>query len=792
MGAGKFPYKIPGIQSPIKARSLIVLFLLMLIKGLEGQPQLLDSLKHEIRFAQNDTLLLLYLEKIAIEYSELNPDSALYYSEKILPIAKRLHFGLEEVVAMGEKGYALLNLGNYPRALQILLSARTQAEDPSIEQSVLPYNFPVTDDYTDRSVSPHLQRLTKLSRILHYTGILFSTSGNYERAISYYLAALTLAEQSNNLRVQVGIYNTSGRAYLSLGKPDSALICMQKAYDYAITSGFPKYLGSILLNTGRIYLSLKQTENARKYFFWALNESHQHSYLRGVVATQLALADLYRLSGQTDSSLHHLQMGLSVARSLNSPDLLLRSYTALAEYYKKTGLTDSTVKYQSLIIKINDSLFNSKQIQQFQNIDFDAKQRELDMEAAKKAYQYRLQKYILLGGLAVFLTAAIALYMSNRQRQKTNALLQKHNREIETALAHLKTTQAQLIQSEKMASLGELTAGIAHEIQNPLNFINNFSEINRELLDEVEEERNLSVPRDEQQGMGISGPDKEAVAWTDPPGISSPSDPAKPGGWDSGKDRNENRVTATLHTIKENQEKILQHGRRADAIVKAMLQHSQRNTGVKSSTDINALTEEYLRLAYHSFQTAKAKDFKVRLKTRFDPLAEKIDVIPQEIGRVLINLFSNAFYFVNEKSKMVNSGRVSEEDHPRLEYQNGPDSPIYEPEISVTTHQLDSGIEIRVRDNGPGIPAWALDKIFQPFFTTKSPGEGTGLGLSLAYDIVKAHGGTITVNSSTLPPGETIRAVSLKDPATDPERTDGLLNSGTEFIVFLPGPDNQL
>jgi len=281
-----------------------------------------------------------------------------------------------------------------------------------------------------------------------------------------------------------------------------------------------------------------------------------------------------------------------------------------------------------------------------------------------------------------------------RERARTKERELAQAREIEKAYHELKRTQAQLIQSEKMASLGELTAGVAHEIQNPLNFMNNFSEVNVELIAEM----------------------KQEIA-----------------------KGNIEEVKAIANDIEDNEEKITHHGRRADAIVKGMLQHSRVSTGQKELVDINALTNEYLRLSYHGFK-AKDKNFNTTINTDFDDSIGKVNIIPQDIGRVLLNLFNNAFYAVQQKKIQVDG--------------------TYEPSVSVTTKRLNGKIEIRVQDNGLGIPHKITDKIFQPFFTTKATGEGTGLGLSLSYDIVKAHGGELKVNSKE---GE-----------------------GAEFIIVLP------
>jgi signal transduction histidine kinase len=259
--------------------------------------------------------------------------------------------------------------------------------------------------------------------------------------------------------------------------------------------------------------------------------------------------------------------------------------------------------------------------------------------------------------------------------------LEKTKQDLEATLTDLKSTQAQLIQSEKMASLGELTAGIAHEIQNPLNFVKNFSEVNTDLLLEMKEHINNG---------------------------------------------NINEVKAIATDVIDNQEKINHHGNRADAIVKGMLQHSRKSEGKKEPTEINKLADEYLRLAYHGLR-AKDKSFNTDFKTDFDESIGEINIVPQDIGRVLLNLFNNAFYAVNEKKKTA--------------------SDSYQPTVTVQTKKLNGKIEIVVKDNGNGIPQNIIDKIFQPFFTTKPTGQGTGLGLSLAYDIIKAHGGELKVET---------------------------------------------
>lgn len=277
--------------------------------------------------------------------------------------------------------------------------------------------------------------------------------------------------------------------------------------------------------------------------------------------------------------------------------------------------------------------------------------------------------------------AALKAELETQVAARTKELLNQ-KQQLEKTVDDLKAAQLQLIQSEKMASLGELTAGIAHEIQNPLNFVNNFSEVNKELLAEM----------------------NDAIAKGD---------------------YEEAKVLAL--DITSNEEKITFHGKRADAIVKGMLQHSRASTGQKEATDINILCDEYLRLAYHGLR-AKDKTFNAKFETDFDEQIGKINIVPQDIGRVILNMINNAFYAVSEKKKTAPAS--------------------YEPAVKVTTRKENTFVEIRVSDNGNGIPQHVLEKIFQPFFTTKPTGQGTGLGLSLSYDIVKAHGGDIKVETT--------------------------------------------
>ena len=355
----------------------------------------------------------------------------------------------------------------------------------------------------------------------------------------------------------------------------------------------------------------------------------------------------------------------------------IRDYKLLAEVYDKMGDAEKSKENYKKYISLQDSLLADQR--KLSNISFEAEQqmneKELSINQLKSENKISaLTRNFSFGIIALVLLLSGVIYYRYKSKQKANAVLEK-------TLTDLKSTQTQLIQAEKMASLGELTAGIAHEIQNPLNFVNNFSEVSNELIDEMNAELN-------------KGDLEEAKA--------------------------------IALDVKSNLEKINHHGKRAEAIVKGMLQHSQSSTGQKEPTDINKLAGEYLRLANHGLR-AKDKSFNATMKTDFDESIGGINIIPQNIGRVLLNLYNNAFYAVDEKKK---SGVEN-----------------YEPTVTLSTKKINGKIEISVADNGNGIPSSIKDKIFQPFFTTKPTGQGTGLGLSLAYDIVKAHGGELKVET---------------------------------------------
>jgi len=429
-------------------------------------------------------------------------------------------------------------------------------------------------------------------------------------------------------------------------------------------------------------------EQAKKYLHIGTMESIKVNNTFFLAWNYNLLANLFKKTNIPDSCIYYAHISLPLWRAHNFGAFAVNASTLLTQVYESQNKPDSTIKYMKLIMAAKDSVFNQSKVKEFEKFVFDEEKRKQDIQQAKEKYNNRIKMYALLATITVLLLIAFILWRNNRQKQKSK-------KKIEDAYEELKLTQAQLIQSEKMASLGELTAGIAHEIQNPLNFVNNFSEVSNELIDEM-------------NGELDKGDIQEAKIIAD--------------------------------DIKQNLEKINHHGRRADGIVKGMLQHSRTSSGQKEPADINKLADEYLRLSYHGLR-AKDKSFNAEIKTDFDSSIGNINVVPQDIGRVILNLINNAFYAVTERSQAELEG--------------------YKRSVTVSTKKLSEKIEISVKDNGNGVPFSIREKIFQPFFTTKPTGQGTGLGLSLAYDIVKAHGGEIKVESK--------------------ER------EGTSFIIQLPG-----
>ena len=582
---------------------------------------------------------------------EADPLYILDLAAKIYKISQKNNDRNAEATAWTDYGQGYRLMGNYTKALEC--------------------------HYKAIAIATKFGNNAQIAHSYNQLGNIYKDREENDKAIEIYRIALFYSEAARAKIVKYAPPLNLGTVYLNEGKLDSSIYYSNRALEvlYLTNENQNRFIPTMLGNLGGAYSRMNKKKEAEKYFQRALSivTKSDYTYTRIKQGVFFTVSEHFRRNQQMDSCLYYAKMSIAAVENTHYSYLMTKPAKMLSEIYDGKN-ADSTVKYLKIYLKTNEVINSTRVTQQLQMMAFEEEQRKLELEQARKEAQARLKIYFLIAGLLLVSLFGLLMLRNNKQKQKINAKL-------ENTLTNLQATQKQLVQSEKMASLGELTAGIAHEIQNPLNFVNNFADLNIELIDELQQELK-------------TGNTEEAIA------ISN--------------------------DIKDNEQKINHHGKRADAIVKGMLQHSNSGSGKKEPTDINALADEYLRLSYHGLR-AKDNSFNATTKTDLDESIGNINIIPQDIGRVLLNLINNAFYVVNEKSKQHIEG--------------------YEPTVSLSTRMLRDKVEIKVADNGNGISQKILDKIFQPFFTTKPTGQGTGLGLSLSHDIVKAHGGELKVET---------------------------------------------
>ncbi len=638
----------------------------------------IDSLRNELAIAKEDTNKAFIYGLIATFHQFYQSDSNAYYAEKTKALSRKLNFTFGLYVAGTSEFYTAILRADYPKAMRIAL------DNVKIASS-MPYD----NNYYMATAHLGLALVNRLMR---------DSVNSYKETEDAFRLQRASGKIDGNF--WGGLNNLA--LFFKNRNRDSALYYMHRACEMVKTGSIVRVFSSLATATLATYYQFyRNYPEARYYYQEALSQADYYGNEYIVARVYMNLMQYSIETGQIDSAIYFSDKALLICNRFHYGDYASTVTDSLSRIYESMGKPDSALKYLKIMQKAKDSIFGPRQIQKFMTVISENENRQKEAEASRVRLQDRVKLYASLTAVLVFILLSGILYANNRQKQRSYAIIRQQKQEtdlqkakVEQAYQDLKSTQNQLIHAEKMASLGELTAGIAHEIQNPLNFVNNFSEVNEELIDEM----------------------NKAV--------------------DAG---NLPEVRALSLDVKQNMEKIRHHGQRADSIVKGMLQHSRAGSDQKEPTNINAMADEWLRLAYHGYR-AKEKDFNATIKTDFDESIGKVNIIPQDIGRVFLNLFNNAFYSVNEKKSIAPAG--------------------FEPTIVVSTKKRPDGVEIRVKDNGPGIPEKIKDKIFQPFFTTKPTGQGTGLGLSLSYDIVKAHGGDILVESN--------------------------LGVGTTFIILLP------
>jgi two-component system, NtrC family, sensor kinase len=558
-------------------------------------------------------------------------------------------------------------------------------------------------------------------------GFYYINTSQYKEALNISLKGINLSEEYHIPNFLSALYYNLAWVYLNLQDNPEALNNAFKGIFFLKDNQDPFYDQTLHLNgiIGNIYLYSDKPDSAYYYFhlvdsiaanskelaakditewYWGMYYLFKKNYAIADSVLSIGIASCQKsgdfllnffliFSAQSNLAQGNLKKAIAnahfayvISQPLNDPAGAGYAASLLNTCYEKSGNRDSAYYYLKMSNILNNQIKKHSNANEIQQIRFDKelsqKEQEANLVLQNQKNRNKIMLYVFLTALLFFLAIVIIQWRNNKQKKKANVLLQEEKDKVDRTLLELKSTQAQLIHSEKMASLGELTAGIAHEIKNPLNFVNNFSEVSTDLITEMLEEA------------------------------------------DKG---NTEEVKAIAEDLKQNLEKINHHGKRADSIVKGMLLHSRGSSGEKALTDINDLLEQYVNLAYHGMR-AQNKDFNITIERDYDKSLDKINVVPQDISRVFLNIINNGCYAANDKKKKDGDG--------------------FSPTIKVSTKNLKNKVEIRIADNGNGVPEKIRDKLFQPFFTTKPTGEGTGLGLSLSYDIVvKQHGGEIKVES---------------------------------------------
>jgi signal transduction histidine kinase len=666
--------------------------------------QLKEKLKHfqQQRNYLSDTAYANTLIDLAYIYSSSYPDSALLIlagnSERCQASGYK-EGEINTYMAMGDafqtKGIYNKALENYGKSYRLAKDIRYLKAIPLIvnRMGIICLN---QGNYVE-ALNKFYESL-KAAEAINNSGLIGATLNNI--AIVYlYQDELDEAERAYRQRLQIAqkmgdtssmsfAYNGIGEVNLKQKRPVKALSNLTIAYDLASKINDPGMLLTAALSMAEADYALGSLQKSASFFEDALCLAKQTDNAVLICNALIGLAEVRYKQGLLKEALSFGLEGLQKAEKMGQVQLMRDANEIVSTIYEALDDDTDALKYYRRYKVYSDSMNNlaSRRAAAIEKANYEFSKKEIEFQ--RKALQ---QRWITFSAATGLLILAVILWLINRNRkqldntnkelQKKNGLIEIEKLKAEDTLSKLQATQAQLIQSEKMAALGELTAGVAHEIQNPLNFVNNFSDLNAELVEELEQEANTG---------------------------------------------NIEEVKSIATNIKDNERKINYHGKRADAIVKGMLQHSRASSGKKELTDINALADEYLRLSYHGFR-AKDKGFDSAIETDFDESVGKIQVVPQDIGRVLLNLFNNAFYAVSARQKS--------------------EGEAFKPIVRIQTKKVGSRVEVIVKDNGNGIPQNIIDKIFQPFFTTKPTGQGTGLGLSLSYDIIKSHEGGITVKS---------------------------------------------
>ncbi|MFN3997408.1 tetratricopeptide repeat protein [Algoriphagus sp.] len=674
------------------------------VQSLQGE---LQQLAKSSNFAK-DTVYLNKANELAFLLAETNPDSAFSFLDTQIQLCRKANYKKGESEALKIYGNALQNKGDFSGSLGYYQDALTIAESLS-EQKLVPgiLNNIGLVNYNLGNYAEALSKFYEAIKGAEIIGNLYVKAAAINNIASIYFEQEKLEEAKTKYREMLEIYsklenqgrmilayNNIGDVELKQNRPLEALENLTIAHSSALELQSPEFIEMTARTLAGIYGALDSTEKSERFYRQSIEIAREKGYGVPYSHSLIGLADLFFNQGKYQEARAFANEGLIQAQQMGQPMQLRNANELLSKILEKEGNFEEALDKYKLFKQFSDSINNAqgKRLATALESEYEFSKKTLEFEKSSIR-----QRWLIIStgvGLITFLVILFLVFRNRNQLNKAYYSLKEKSREIEqkntvleNTLTQLKSTQQLLIQSEKMASLGELTAGIAHEIQNPLNFVNNFSELSMDMLDDINQE--------------IEKGDFEEVKF----------------------------LTSEL---KGNLSRISNHGKRAGSIVKGMLEHSRKSESKKELTDLNQLADECLRLSFHGLR-AKDKSFNADFKSDLDPSLPQIAVVSQDIGRVLLNLINNAFYACTDHNQNGES-----KDRENFEIK---------PLVKISTQKWQDQIIITVKDNGPGIPESIKDKIFQPFFTTKPSGKGTGLGLSLSYDIVKAHGGELKVDS---------------------------------------------
>ena len=579
-------------------------------------------------------------EYFGIIYRSLGDfDASLSYLYKALELTSKTQYKEGASLALYHLGVTYKYLGSYEKALDYLLQSLSIAQE---------IHYWVSESYA-----------------LNLIGQIYFETADWDQALHYYQQSLQIRKELGDKWGEAGCLDNIGYTYYKTGAFNEAISHCTQSLAISSSTGDRKGQGNALFHMAEIYKAQSKPDDAHMAASESLNIRKEINDKKGQAEVLLFIVGLsLSAPGGSENAASLLQEALALGNETKALDLLANVHYGFYTVHKQQCQFEQALYSLETYNHIAKELHKEALAEKVVNLQIAHRAEQARLEAES----YRLRNLELAS-----LYEEIKKQKEETENQKQNA---------EASLEQLRETQAQLVQKEKMASLGELTAGIAHEIQNPLNFVNNFSELCMEMAGELKEELRLN--------------NKE--------GVSNMAD-----------------------SIASNLQKVVYHGQRADAIVKSMLLHSRKSSGEKEPTDLNKLVNEYLRLAFHGMR-ARDASFHVTIETSLDEQLDRLNLVPQDIGRVLLNLFNNAFYAVMQKKQLTGD--------------------TYDPTVTVSTKKQGRILQISIKDNGIGIPEKLLDKIFQPFFTTKPAGEGTGLGLSLSYVMVKAYGGVLEAEAT--------------------------------------------